>query len=151
MGRPHKKINYLARYYRYAKSSGSDTTNEQYRLFFHYLDTITYRICMMNKKGIPEYIMQTTSNLLKATMLMLLEQRNDCNGDFQSLCEIRFFYDYIKNKGKDKLYTELDALSPRNLAFLPMSLIEYAGDKEQQRSAAYALLLADLEIALDIK
>ena len=150
MGRPHKKINHITRYYNNAKSSGNDTTNEPYRLLFHYLDSIAHRVCVLNKKGRPNYILQTTCNLLKATMLMLLE-RADSIEDYEPMRDISYYYDYIKNTVKDKLYTELDSLPPSNLAFLPMSLIEYAGSKEQQRATAYDLLLSDLEAALEIK
>lgn len=148
MRRATKRINYLTRYYRAAKCSTADTHNDAYSRLNDYVQALAYRICIQNKLDRPEYIRQSESNLLQATMLMLLERAYENNDDLLPLTQTEYYYNYIKNTGTNKLYAELDALPPSNLAFVPFNTITYPDDKEQQRAVYYELLLSDLQDVL---
>lgn len=148
MRRATKRINYLTRYYRAAKCSTADTHDDAYSRLNDYVQALAYRICIQNKLDRPEYIRQSESHLLQAAMLMLLERAYENNDDLLPLTQTEYYYNYIKNTGKDKLYAELDALSPKNLAFVPLNTITYPDDKEQQRAVYYELLLSDLQDVL---
>lgn len=146
------RLNYLIQYYRLAKNSGNDLNNPAYQKLREYSQRTAYRVSVLNKKNRPQLQATACCCLLEGTMLMLLE-RAYYNGDnLTEMNDLVYFYEYIKQKGKDRLYAELDELKPNNLGYLPTHMISYTEqDKEQKRAADYAMLLSDLKQLLDNK
>lgn len=140
------RLNYLIQYYRLAKNSGNDLNNPAYQKLREYSQRTAYRVSALNKKNRPHLQATATCCLLEGTMLMLLERAYYNGDDLTEMNDLVYFYEYIKQKGKDGLYAELDELKPNNLGYLPTHMISYTGsDKEQKRTNDYKLLLSDLE------
>lgn len=146
------RLNYLILYYRRAKNSGSDLNNAAYQKLREYSHRTAYRVSVLNKKDRPHLQATAACLLLEGTMLMLLERAYEKGDDLSVMNDLVYFYEYIKHRGKDKLYAELDELKPSNLGYLPMHIISYAPkDREHMRAADYELLLSDLKQLLENK